>query len=118
MPSLRPRLASGRRLTSRARSTEAGRGERILGCVIQLAGIPVARELVLELADRLALFGADDTAALLLIAHACEDDAVGLSIADREAIISVLYKAPDGLEPLRSVLLAEHVGRRRSGLSG
>jgi hypothetical protein len=117
MPSLRPRLASGLLLTSRARSTEAGRGGRILGCVIQLAGIPVARELVLELADRLALFGADDTAALLLIAHAC-DDAVGLSIADREAIISVLFKAPDGLEPLRSVLLAEHVGRRRSGLSG
>jgi hypothetical protein len=85
--------------------------------VIQLAGIPIARELVLKLADRLALFGADDTAALLLIAHACRDQTVGLTIRDREAIISVLYKPPRGLETLRAVLLAEHVGRVRAGLA-
>ena len=86
--------------------------------MIQLAGIPIPRELVLQLADRLALFGANDTATVLNVAHACKDDTVGLSISDREAIIAVLYKPPDGLERLRTVLLAEHVGRRRSGLSG
>jgi hypothetical protein len=86
--------------------------------VIELAGIPIARECVLQLADRLALFGADDTAALLLIAHASGDETIGLSISDREAIISVLYGPPEGLDTLRAVLLAEHVGRRCSGLSG
>jgi len=86
--------------------------------VIELAGIPVASDLVLQLADRLALFGADDTAVLLLIAHASRDETVGLSISDREAIISVLYDPPDGLDRLRATLVAEHVGRRRSGLSG
>jgi hypothetical protein len=86
--------------------------------VIQLAGIPVPRELVLQLTDRLAVFGADDTATLLLIAYACKDETVGLSISDREAIISVLYKPPDGLEKQRTVMLAEHDGRRRNELSG
>jgi hypothetical protein len=85
---------------------------------VELAGIQVARELVLKLTDRLALFGADDTAALLLIADVSGDERVGLSISDREVIISVLDKPPEGLEMLRAVLLAEHVGRRLDGLTG
>jgi hypothetical protein len=85
---------------------------------VELAGIPIARENLLYLTDRLALVGADDTAALLLVADASGDEIVGLSINDREVIISVLDEPPGGLAQLRAVLLAEHVGRRCNGLSG
>jgi hypothetical protein len=84
--------------------------------VMQLAGVPVARRLVLDLTDRLTLVGADDTATLLLIAHAREQRIVGLSITDREMIIAVLYGPPAGLETLRAVLLQEHSWRLAEGL--
>ena len=41
---------------------------------------------------------------------------LGLSIAERETIIHALADSLAGLEELRSVLLAEHVGRKRDGL--
>ena len=41
---------------------------------------------------------------------------VALTIADRVAILTVLDDPPEGLAELRAVLLAEHVGRRRTGL--
>lgn len=42
---------------------------------------------------------------------------LGLSIAERETIIRTLDDPPPGLEELRSMLLAEHVGRLREGLA-
>ncbi len=42
---------------------------------------------------------------------------LGLSIAERETIIRALDDPPPGLEELRGVLLAEHVGRKREGLA-
>jgi len=41
---------------------------------------------------------------------------LGLSITERETIIRALDIPPPGLEELRGVLLAEHVGRKREGL--
>lgn len=40
----------------------------------------------------------------------------GLTIPEREVIIRALVDPPPGLEELRGVLLAEHVGRKREGL--
>ncbi len=42
---------------------------------------------------------------------------LALTIPERETIIRALDDAPDGLEELRAVLLQEHVGRKREGLS-
>lgn len=84
---------------------------------MELAGIEIARPAVLELVDPLSNAGHDDTAALLLIADATGDRRVGLSINDREAILSVLSDPRDGLLELRAVMLAEHVGRVRDGLA-
>jgi len=88
----------------------------MLTSVIQLAGVPVARPLVLDLTDRLSLVGADDTATLLLVAYARGQRIVGLSITDRETLLAVLYGPPAGLETLRAVLLQEHTWRRAEGL--
>ena len=84
---------------------------------MELAGLEIARPAVLELVDLLNTAGHDDTSALLLIADASGEERVGLSITDREAILSVLSNPRDGLLELRSVMLAEHVGRVRDGLS-
>ncbi len=40
-----------------------------------------------------------------------------LAIAERETIIRTLDDPPPGLEELRRMLLAEHVGRLRKGLA-
>jgi hypothetical protein len=42
---------------------------------------------------------------------------LGLEIEEREAILAALEDPPLGLSELRAVLLAEHVGRVRDGLS-
>jgi hypothetical protein len=54
--------------------------------------------------------------AFLLIPDATGDERIGLSITDREAILSVLNDPPEFLLDLRAVLLQEHVGRVRDGL--
>ena len=72
------------------------------------------------------LFGPDDPAhmpVLAALATRLEDcygrdvTVLGLSIAERETIIRALDDPPSGLEELRGVLLAEHVGRKRVGLA-
>jgi hypothetical protein len=42
---------------------------------------------------------------------------LALDIAERETIVRALDDPPPGLEELRGVLLAEHVGRVRDGLA-
>ena len=83
---------------------------------MQLAGLDISRELMLELAERLTHSGASDTAALLLIADAKGEERVGLAIRDREALIHALDDRPAGLEELCGLLLREHVWRQREGL--
>jgi hypothetical protein len=51
---------------------------------MEIAGIAVNRLAVLGLAERLVHAGHMETAALLLIAHACGDERVGLSIKDQK----------------------------------
>jgi hypothetical protein len=63
------------------------------------------------LAARLTDAGHVDTAAHLLIADACGEERVGLSIWDREAVLAVLCDPPLGLCELRGALLSEHVSR-------
>ena len=68
---------------------------------MEIAGIAVDGLAVIELADRLLHAGHMDTAVLLLIAHACDDERVGLNVEDREAVLDVLVDPPDGLAELR-----------------
>jgi hypothetical protein len=83
---------------------------------MMLAGIPVADRDVLELA--LLLRGADfiDTAERLEDAFDLETKVLALTIVERASILRALDDPPEGLAELRSVLLAEHVGRVRDGL--
>lgn len=80
---------------------------------MQLAGLPVPDELVLELA-RLV----DDPQLAERLEKACHDDVrvLALTIAERETILLALDDPPAGLAELRGVLLAEHTARRRTGL--
>lgn len=82
-----------------------------------LAGIHVREALVLELAGQLPRDDDAQTADTLEGAVAVHQPTVALTIHDRMAIIEVLLDAPAGLEELRGVLLAEHVGRKREGLA-
>ena len=84
---------------------------------MEIAGIAVDGLAVIELADRLLLAGHMDTAALLLIADACDDERVGVNSKDREAVLAVLHDPPDGLCELRRALMVEHVGLVRDGLA-
>jgi hypothetical protein len=83
---------------------------------VQLAGIALARAEVHELVDRLKAVGAEDTAALLLIAEASGEEQVGLTIDERVEVIAALADPPAGLEMLRAVLIQEHVWRAHEGL--
>ena len=81
---------------------------------MHLAGVAVRPELVLELAR---LVDHPDFAERLETAYGREVKVLGLSIPERETIIRALDDPPAGLEELRGVLLAEHVGRTRDGLA-
>ena len=81
-----------------------------------LAGIVVREALVLELAGLLRRDDHAHTADTLEGAVAAHQSTVALTIPDRIAILDVLLDPPPGLEELRSVLLAERVGRKREGL--
>jgi hypothetical protein len=78
-----------------------------------LAGIPVAPELVLELAGRV-----DEPASITLTdALAAGRTAIALTIQEREQILRALEDCPDGLAELRGVLVREHEWRVREGLA-
>ena len=81
-----------------------------------LAGIPVADRYVLELAGRLDDAGYDHTAERLETAQERQTKILGLSIDDREVILTVLVDPPQQLCELRAVLLQEHEWRQREGL--
>jgi len=84
---------------------------------MELAGIAVDRLAVLGLAERLTHAGYMDTAALLLIADASDDERVALSITDREAVLDVLQDAPDALSELHEALLTEQASRARGTMA-
>jgi hypothetical protein len=85
---------------------------------MMLAGIPVADRHVLELARRLRSAALNDAAERLEDAYDREAKIVALTVAEREAIISVLNDCPDGLAELRATLLVEHSWRLQEGLTG
>jgi hypothetical protein len=97
------------------RSANATRTARILArrraSVIEIAGLDVSSPDLLEPAARLTDAGHVDTAAYLLIADACGEERIGLTIRDREAVLAVLRDPPDGLCELRVALLSKSVGR-------
>jgi hypothetical protein len=80
---------------------------------VHLAGIPVRDDLILELTR---LVDDDDLAGRLEDCYRREVKVMALEIVERESIIRALDDPPPGLEELRVVLLAEHVGRKRDGL--
>lgn len=81
---------------------------------ITLAGVPVRRELVEWLADRLEDEPAGDR---LQRALDLGTRILGVEVDEREQILSVLDDPPAGLAELRGVLLGEHEWRRREGLA-
>ena len=81
---------------------------------MQLAGIPVRDEPALELA---CLVDDPVLAGRLEDVYGLGVEVVGLTIGERETILRALEDSPAGLEQLRGVLLAEHVGRRIDGLA-
>jgi hypothetical protein len=93
----------------------AGRStSRILGGV-RLAGIEVSDSAAAELACRLQEHG--EQALALHIGHAIDHlhDHVVLTARDREALLRVLNECPPRLQDLRATLLADDLGRVRSG---
>jgi hypothetical protein len=61
---------------------------------VQLAGVPVRDEDVLDLARLLHDAGCDDTAEVLVVALEAEQAIVALTIQDREAILRSLDDRP------------------------
>ena len=78
-----------------------------------VAGIPVRDELILKLAR---LVDDSELASRVEDCYGRDIKVLGLSVPERETIIRALDNPPAGLEELRGVLLAEHVGRKRNGL--
>jgi hypothetical protein len=83
---------------------------------VELAGIKVADTDVLILAIDLRNAGYTTTADLLDDAVVTNRARVGLTIKDREAILTVLVDPTRGLTQLRAVLLEEHILRKQTGL--
>jgi hypothetical protein len=81
-----------------------------------VAGVRVRDEDVLDLARLLHDAGFDDTAEAIVVALEAEEEIVGLTVEDREAILRTLDDPPVGLAQLRGVLLTEHDWRVREGL--
>jgi hypothetical protein len=77
-----------------------------------LAGIPVAPELVRELAERVD----EPSASTLRDGLDAGRAAIALTILEREQILLGLDACPDGLGELRGVLLKEHEWRLQHGL--
>lgn len=77
-----------------------------------LAGIPVAAELVEELAERVE----EPAASTLRGALESNQSTIALTIEEREQILRGLEDCRDGLAELRGVLLREHEWRVREGL--
>ena len=80
-----------------------------------LAGVSLTDDLVVELAQRLQLSGADRTAQALLRAAVSGRSTAGLDTRDRKNILAVLEDPPAGLEELQVVLLREV--KRQAGRS-
>ena len=77
-----------------------------------VAGIRISREQTLELAAMLTRDGSDRTARVLLTAITEGHEFVALTMGDREAILAVLDRPPEGLVDLRTALFAELNWRR------
>jgi hypothetical protein len=82
-----------------------------------VAGVRLPREQTLELASMLTHRGAHRTARVLLeaVTHNGQEF-VSLTRGDREAILRVLERPPEGLVELRSALFSDLNWQRRGGL--
>lgn len=78
-----------------------------------VGGVPVDERLLTELARLLppTLARRLDTALFY------RAKVLGLTIAEREAVLAALEEPPAGLEELRAALLKEHAWRDREGLT-
>jgi hypothetical protein len=78
-----------------------------------VGGVPVDERLLRELARVVppALARRLDTALFY------RAKVLGLTVAERRAILAALEDPPAGLEELRATLLQEHVWRQREGLA-
>ena len=84
---------------------------------IMLAGVPMRRLDVLDLARLLRDARFDETADALIVALEAGQALVALSVQDREAILRALDDPQtDSHAELRGVLLREHKWRVRQGL--
>jgi hypothetical protein len=83
---------------------------------MQLAGINVSTPYIFELIGMLCDAGLTDTADTLAAAWGDGENIVGLTLDEREKILSVLDEPPGGLCLLRAVLLEEHMWREAVGL--
>ena len=83
---------------------------------MQLAGIPIRDQDVLELAKLLRSAGFDDTAERLEDAYDAETKVLALTVPEREEILRALDDPPGSLAELRGVLLREHDWLVREGL--
>lgn len=81
-----------------------------------LAGVELGRQTVLQLASLLRRDEHGHLADTLEGAIATHQEAVALTITEREMILRSLTDAPGPLVELRAVLLREHVGWKRQGL--
>ena len=77
-----------------------------------VAGVRLSREQTLELAAMLTRDGSDHTTRILLTAITEGHEFVALTMGDREAILAVLDRPPEGLVDLRTALFAELNWRR------
>jgi hypothetical protein len=84
--------------------------------VIKLAGLPVKKRIVLDLATMLRRADYGHTADTLEGATVTDQADIALTVDDRIAILDLLDDPPDGLTELRATLLQEHVGPKRDGL--
>ena len=79
--------------------------------MINLAGVPVPRVLLPELAERLIHAGFNATASKLLTASSEGDGRVDLTDSERDEILAVLDRPPAGLEELCRVLRDERAAK-------
>jgi hypothetical protein len=83
---------------------------------MQLAGVNLATCDAQRLAAMLTAAGLTATADTLARAWGEGDEVVPLTLAERDAILSVLDDPSSGLCELRAVLVAQRAWRRREGL--
>ena len=83
---------------------------------MRVAGLNIADDLLLDLAEQLRRRGFADPANKIEDAWVADESDVNLTIPDRVAILAVLDDPSMDLAQLRGVLIREHEWHRREGL--